>query len=279
MIYSPWRKRLGGLLQNLRSKGLLPRSEVSSESYETLVRSCEAVEPKLTLGQVLLKAGGDGPLDARRVHLEALRHAPTHAASGDSGSRAPERVAGGSRKAAGLYAEKKRTNWTQATGVAGKIGHKIESLLGMRDAQSRVQVFVAFMADGKGNTDATTLDLGNGWTRVTRVIKGKTALIDFQCESDGQVVDARHPGRFPLLPEGHEREAFNTVLQELKFRGAETLSKVPVYYVNRNTRGYVIPTHGYVVAGHPNRGRKSEQCCMALGVSRPGFCRHLHALN
>ncbi|EPM46612.1 HopW family type III effector protein [Pseudomonas syringae] len=256
----------GGLLQQLRSTGLLPRSgEVSGESAETLVPSCEVVEPKLTLGQALLKAGGDGPLDGQRVHLEGLRHAPTHVASSDSGSRAPARAAGDSQKAAGLYAEKKRTNWTHATGVAGKIAHKIESLLGMRDAQSRVQAFVAFMADGKGKADATTLDLGDGWMRVTRVIKGATALIDFKCDSDGLVVDARHPGRFPLLPEGHEREAFNTVLQELKFRGAETLSKVPVYYVNRNTRGYVIPTHGYVVAGHPNRGRKSGAVLYGVG--------------
>ncbi|PPU93213.1 type III effector [Xanthomonas populi] len=135
----------------------------------------------------------------------------------------------------------------------------------MRDPESRVQAFVAFMADGKGRPDATFLDLGDGWMRATRAINGKTALIDFRCDEDGQVVDARHPGKFPLLPEGKEREAFETVRQELKFRGADALRRVPVYYVNRNTRGYVLPTHGYVVSGDPNQGRKSGAALYGVG--------------
>ncbi|WP_024690709.1 HopW family type III effector protein [Pseudomonas tremae] len=262
-------KEAGELLQQLRANDLLPRSEeVSSCQGETSVRSREVVEPKLTLCQA--GGNGQGQLEASSARPESLRYAPTRAASSGSEARVPGQAVGGkiadvAQKVAGLYAEKKRTNWTQANGVAGKISHKIQSLLGMRDAESRVQAFVAFMADGKGRPDATILDLGDGWMRATRVIKGEAALIDFQCDSDGKVVDARHPGRFPVLPQGNEREAFKTVLQELKFRGAETLSKVPVYYVNRNTRGYVIPTHGYVVAGHPNRGRKSGAVLYGVG--------------
>ncbi|PHN68828.1 MULTISPECIES: HopW family type III effector protein [Pseudomonas syringae group] len=264
-------KEAGELLQQLRANDLLPQSkEVSSYQGETSVRSREVVEPKLTLCQA--GGNGQGQLEASSARPDGLglRYAPTRAASSGSEARVSgqvvgSKIAGDSQKVAGLYAEKKRTNWTQANGVAGKISHKIQSLLGMRDAESRVQAFVAFMADGKGKPDATILDLGNGWMRATRVIKGEAALIDFQCDSDGKVVDARHPGRFSLLPQGNEREAFKTVLQELKFRGAETLSKVPVYYVNRNTRGYVIPTHGYVVAGHPNRGRKSGAVLYGVG--------------
>ncbi|MDU8492164.1 HopW family type III effector protein [Pseudomonas syringae pv. actinidiae] len=78
------------MLQQLRSTGLLPRSgEVSGELAETLVPSCEVVEPKLTLGQALLKAGGDGPLDGQRVHLDGLRHAPTHVAADSTVIRPP----------------------------------------------------------------------------------------------------------------------------------------------------------------------------------------------
>ncbi|KLD78537.1 type III effector protein [Xanthomonas hyacinthi] len=135
----------------------------------------------------------------------------------------------------------------------------------MRNPESRVRAFVEFMADGKGKPDATTLDLGDGWTRAARFSGGKMASIDYQCNEEGRVVDARHPGRFPALPEGKEREAFDTVLHALKFSGAEALRRVPVHYVNRNTRGYVLPTHGYVVAGDPNRGRKSGAILYGVG--------------
>ncbi|KAA8690538.1 HopW family type III effector protein [Pseudomonas caricapapayae] len=48
------------LLEQLRNNGLLPRSEeVLSESGERFVRSREVVEPKLTRGQALLKAGAN----------------------------------------------------------------------------------------------------------------------------------------------------------------------------------------------------------------------------
>ncbi|CTP86352.1 type III effector [Xanthomonas graminis] len=202
--------------------------------------------------------------------LHGLGKAPARVASGGSESLAHRRMMRGgitrdSQRAANLHAEKKRVNWNQATSASGKISHKIQSMLGMRDAESRIQAFVEFMADGKERPDATMLDLGNGWLRVTRVVNGEAALIDVQCDSDGKVVDARHPGRFPFLPEGKEREAFDTVLQELRLRGIEMLSAVPVYYVNRNTRGYIIPTHGYVVAGHPDRGRKSGAILYGVG--------------
>ncbi|MCX8958741.1 HopW family type III effector protein [Erwinia psidii] len=236
-------KGSGELLQQLRDNKLLPRSaEADGES-----------SAHTSLADYLSLAPED------------LRHIPPHAASSRSGSHVSADIADDTQKVAGLYAEKKRTHWTKSTGVAGKVSHKIQSLLGMRDAESRVKGFVAFMADAKGSPDATMLDLGDGWMRVTRDVKGETALIDVRCDSDGQVVDARHPGKFPSLPEGSERQAFDTVLKELKLRGSDTLSKVPVYYVNRNTRGYAIPTHGYVVAGHPNQGRKSGAILYGVG--------------
>ncbi|GBH07713.1 Ketopantoate reductase [Pseudomonas syringae pv. actinidiae] len=43
----------------------------------------------MTLGQALLKAGGDGPLDGQRVHLDGLRHAPTHVAADSTVIRPP----------------------------------------------------------------------------------------------------------------------------------------------------------------------------------------------
>ncbi|MCC8553310.1 type III effector [Xanthomonas hortorum] len=211
--------------------------------------------------------GGGKNLNSEKFSFDGIGAAPRRASLGHSRSCALQSKGGlSSKQQDDLNLEKKRVNWTRATGVAGKIGHKIESLLGMRDPESRVQAFVAFMADGKGRPDATFLDLGDGWMRVTRAIKGKTALIDFRCDEDGQVVDARHPGKFPLFPEGKEREAFDTVLKELKFRDADALRRVPVYYVNRNTRGYVLPTHGYVVAGDPNRGRKSGAALYGVGA-------------
>lgn len=202
--------------------------------------------------------------------LDGLQKAPVRVASSRSRSRTSGHAstAGADRtlqKQAGLYAEKKRVQWINATGVVSRVSHKIQAMLGMRDAQSRAQAFVELMAEGKGKSDATALDLGDGWTRITRVVNGKTALIDVQCDSDGQVVDARHPGKFPFLPGGKEREAYNTVLHEMQLRAPDTLSQVPVYYVNRNTRGYLIPTHGYVVAGYPNRGRKSGAILYGVG--------------
>ncbi|MEW5289258.1 HopW family type III effector protein [Erwinia papayae] len=240
----------GELTAQLRQHGLLPPStQASGEPGEMSVRS------------------DDG--NAHR-HFGGLSHMSSDVSSSAFGSFRSEparssRMTSDAEKTAGLYAEKKRTNWTKSTGVAGKVSHKIQSLLGKRDVESRVQAFVSFMADAKGKPDATMLDLGDGWMRVSRQIKGETALIDVQCDSDGKVLDARHPGKFPLLPEGSEREAFDTVLHELKSTGAEALSKVPVYYVNRNTRGYLIPTHGYVVAGHPNQGRKSGAVLYGVG--------------
>ncbi|MDW7720826.1 type III effector [Xanthomonas euvesicatoria] len=202
--------------------------------------------------------------------LDGLQKAPVRVASSSSRSRTAGHASaagadGTLQKQADLYAEKKRVKWINATGVASRVSHKIQAMLGMRDAQSRAQAFVEFMAEGKGKSDATALDLGDGWTRVTRVVNGKTALIDIQCDSDGQVVDARYPGKIPSLPEGKEREAYNTVLHEMQLRAPDRLSPVPVYYVNRNTRGYLIPTHGYVVAGNPNRGRKSGAILYGLG--------------
>ncbi|WP_235857278.1 type III effector [Xanthomonas cissicola] len=202
--------------------------------------------------------------------LDGLQKAPVRVASSSSRSRTAGHASaagadGTLQKQADLYAEKKRVKWINATGVASRVSHKIQAMLGMRDAQSRAQAFVEFMAEGKGKSDATALDLGDGWTRVTRVVNGKTALIDIQCDSDGQVVDARYPGKIPSLPEGKEREAYNTVLHEMQLRAPDRLSPVPVYYVNRNTRGYLIPTHGYVVAGNPNRGRKSGAILYGVG--------------
>lgn len=55
------------------------------------------------------------------------------------------------------------------------------------------------------------------------------------------------------------------MLDELQSTGRAALRKIPVYYVNRNTRGYVLPTHGYVVAGDPGKGRKSGAVLYGVG--------------
>lgn len=164
-----------------------------------------------------------------------------------------------------LHAERHRVGWTQATETTERLGHKIQSILGLRNSNARTQAFIEFMASGRGQPDATMLDLGDGWTRATRRVGGKTACIDFLTDGSGAVVDARYPGQRPSLPLGKERDAFRTALQEVKSVGVEALRKVPVYYVNRNTRGYALPTHGYVVAGDPGKGRKSGAILYGVG--------------
>ncbi|CAD7723063.1 Effector protein hopW1-1 [Xanthomonas hydrangeae] len=238
-----------------------------TESASTMPRGIEEGHAAKPSASSDIRSKWDAP--TRLGVLDGLQKAPVRVASSSSRSRTSGHASAGAdgtlQKQADLYAEKKRVQWINATGVASRVSHKIQAMLGMRDAQSRAQAFVEFMAEGKGKSDAKALDLGDGWTRVTRVVNGKTALIDVQCDSDGQVVDARHPGKFPSLPEGKEREAYNTVLHEMQLRAPDTLSPVPVYYVNRNTRGYLIPTHGYVVAGYPNRGRKSGAILYGVG--------------
>ncbi len=164
-----------------------------------------------------------------------------------------------------LRIERKRVGWTQATTATGRIRHKVEALVGLRTSDARTQAFVEFMAGGRGRADVTMFDLGDGWTRATRRVGDKTASIEFLSDESGAVTDARHPGRFPWLPPGKEREGFGTVLHEMQSVGAQAVHKVPVYYVNRNTRGYAIPTHGYVVAGEPGKGRKSGATLYGVG--------------
>ncbi|SFD98754.1 hypothetical protein SAMN04489710_11116 [Paracidovorax konjaci] len=121
------------------------------------------------------------------------------------------------------------------------------------------------MARTSGGPDSSQLDLGDGWTRCTQRVAGKTAVMELRRDHDGTIVDVRLPPKFPGLPSGKEHEAFSAVLEEMRSRGAESLRKIPVYYVNRNTRGYAVPTHGYVVAGDPGKGRKSGAVLYGVG--------------
>jgi hypothetical protein len=140
----------------------------------------------------------------------------------------------------------------------------MQSLVGFRTVEDKARAFVEFMADGVGKPGTTTLDLGDGWTRATRRVKNKTASLDFRTDESGAVVDTRHPGRLPTLPPGKERAAYSTVLDELQSTESSALRKIPVYYVNWNTEGYVLPTHGYVAAGDPGKGRKSGAVLYAV---------------
>lgn len=121
------------------------------------------------------------------------------------------------------------------------------------------------MAGASGGPKPSQLDLGDGWTRCTQRVAGKSAVMELRRDHDGTIVDVRLPPKFPGLPPGKEREAFSAVLEEMQSHGIESLRKVPVHYVNRNTRGYAIPTHGYVVAGDPGKGRKSGAVLYGVG--------------
>ncbi|HET9641999.1 MAG TPA: hypothetical protein VFP68_01235 [Burkholderiaceae bacterium] len=141
----------------------------------------------------------------------------------------------------------------------------MQSLAGLRTSKDKVQAFVEFMTDGGGRQGATSLDLGDGWTRTMRRVGSKTALLDFRTDERGVIVDARYPGRFPSLPAGTERAAYSAVLDELQSTQPSELRKVPVYYVNWNNTGYALPTHGYVVAGDPDKGRRSGAVLYGVG--------------
>lgn len=184
--------------------------------------------------------------------------APLAVSSGRTGSMPP-------RIDNDILAERKRVGWTEATGVADRIEHKMQSLAGLRTSDDKARAFIGFMGECIGKLGTTTLDLGDGWIRATRSVGSKTALLDLRFDEDGAIVDARHPGQFPDLPLGTEQVAYSTVLAEMQARNGRSLRPVPVYYVNWNTSGYVLPTHGFVAAGNPGMGRRSGAVLYSVG--------------
>ncbi|UMT97692.1 type III effector [Paracidovorax citrulli] len=161
--------------------------------------------------------------------------------------------------------ERSRLGWTQAGTIADRCIHKALSLLGLRTARDQAADFIRFMADADGQPGTSSLPLGDGWVRNTRRVKDQVATLDLSMDGHGSVIDVRRPPRGSRIPEGQEREAFATVLEEMRNRGKDTLRTVPVHYVNRNTHGYFLPTHGYVVAGDPGKGRKSGAVLYGVG--------------
>ncbi|MBF9264548.1 type III effector [Paracidovorax cattleyae] len=161
--------------------------------------------------------------------------------------------------------ERSRRGWTQAETTADRCLHKALSLLGLRTTRDRAADFIRFMADADGQPGASTLPLGDGWVRNTRRVKDQVATMDLRMDERGAVINVRRPPRASRIPEGREREAFAAVLEEMRNRGKDTLRPVPVHYLNRNTDGYFLPTHGYVVAGDPGKGRKSGAVLYGVG--------------
>lgn len=53
------------------------------------------------------------------------------------------------------------------------------------------------------------------------------------------------------------KQHYTEVLQELTATQRSKLKSPPVFYVNRVAEGFLAPTHGYVVVGNPDKGRKS----------------------
>lgn len=200
--------------------------------------------------------------------LASLRRAPKPGTSAEpdilSSSSAPA-IGSDPRVRRNVLAEIDRVGWTEATGVADRVTHRMQSLVGLRTSKDRGQAFVAFMAEGSGRLGAPMLDLGDSWTRTMRRVENKTASLDFRTDENGVITDARHPGRFPVMPPGAERAVYSNVLDELQSTGNSALRKVPVYYVNWNNKGYVLPTHGYVVAGDPDKGRRSGAVLYGVG--------------
>lgn len=161
--------------------------------------------------------------------------------------------------------ERSRLGWSQAGTIADRCIHKALSLLGVRTARDQAADFIRFMADAASQPGASTLLLGDGWVRNTRRVKGKVATLDLRMDTNGAIIDVRRPEQPSRIAEGQERETFAMVLEEMRNRGKDTLRTVPVHYVNRNTHGYFLPTHGYVVAGDPGKGRKSGAVLYGVG--------------
>ncbi|MDR9834071.1 type III effector [Herbaspirillum huttiense] len=160
-----------------------------------------------------------------------------------------------------LLEEKRRVHWHSAGTLSNKIEHKAQSLIGMRTAVEKAKDFVKFMTE----FPCTMTDLGDGWIRASRMAKGKNASIDFRKNSDGEIVQVRRSPIRSGLPIGKEREAYSKVLEELQIVGRSGLRDIPIYYANRNTRGYGLPTHGYVLVGTPNRGRHGGAVLYGVG--------------
>lgn len=170
------------------------------------------------------------------------------------------------RKRDGILDEKARVGWTSAGSWSAKGKHKIESLLGTRTSQDKMREFIEFMANADpGSTGAACIPVGGGWTRHVRQVGAKVACLDVRTGPTGRIIDARGPAHSPPLPGGREKGAFSAVLDELRRKGGSQLEEVPVYFANRDNAMFVVPAHGYVVAGNPGKGRSSGAVLYGMG--------------
>ena len=164
-----------------------------------------------------------------------------------------------------ILAERTRVGWTDASDITDKVKHKLQSLVRLRSQNDKAKAFVSFMVESIGTPGTSVLNLGEGWTRVTRRIANRTTSLDFLTDRRGAIVNVKQSGRLPVLPPGKEQAAYSNVLKELQTTGNSILREVPVHYVNWNTDGYVLPTHGFVAAGDPGKGRRSGAVLYAVG--------------
>ena len=143
-------------------------------------------DPDLSQGEATapdtVSSSGSGQRTSSVLRSRESPLAPLAISSGRTISTSP-------RRHNDILVERKRVGWTEATGVADRIEHKMQSLAGLRTSDDKARAFIGFMGECIGKLGTTTLDLGDGWIRATRSVGSKTALLDLRFDEDGATRD------------------------------------------------------------------------------------------
>ena len=155
----------------------MARIDASTEgpSGDPLNQTSKALQAKVPDAR-FTRPGGLAPLPARVV----VREAALERACND----APVRNA--------LLKAKTNSGWTDATGVLGKVGHKVQKWIGTRREEQQIRNFAEFVLNGGGNEAATPPEpLEGGWKRYRRLVGEHPAILDVQFDGAGQMTSLR----------------------------------------------------------------------------------------
>lgn len=114
----------------------------------------------------------------------------------------------------GLLAEKRRVGWNSATGLAGRIGHKVGSAIGLRTPQQKVKDFVSHVASSPIIDPQPA-----NWTRHTAKVSSQFTAIDIRTDASGRLTDARaHPPQQVTVSEATKQllDIGNGVIAQVK---------------------------------------------------------------
>lgn len=108
-------------------------------------------------------------------------------------------ISGNVEKRQAILAEKRRVRWTDAQGMAEKLGHWLSSGIGTRTRQDKLREFIEFVVNGQpGGRSGVREDLEGGWTRYSRDCgNNRVATLDVKLNPMAAIVDARGPAHFP----------------------------------------------------------------------------------